>query len=97
MSMIEIIVPEATSPCWCGDQATALTAAVWSSKRHIGSDELLCAASHTYSLLFNSRVVIDDNSNYDGDYDDNLIDNHILCCKKVYKSENSLIMGYVHK
>ncbi len=40
--------PEARRPCWCGDQAIALTAAVWSVNLRIGSEEW---EFHTSSLL----------------------------------------------
>lgn len=40
--------PEARSPCWWGDQAIALTAAVWSLNFKIGSVE---CEFHTKSLL----------------------------------------------
>ena len=40
--------PDTNSPCWCGDQATALTAAWWSQYFKIGSEEW---PFHTRSLL----------------------------------------------
>jgi hypothetical protein len=42
--------PDAKSPCWCGDQAIALTAAVWSLNFRIGSQEWLFQMSNLLSL-----------------------------------------------
>ena len=40
--------PEAKRPCWCGDQATALTAAIWSENLNNGLVDL---AFHIINLL----------------------------------------------
>ena len=47
----EVPPPEASRPCWCGDQARALTAAVCEVSRNTGAASLPPPAAHTATAL----------------------------------------------